>query len=55
MDPAFPNIVMQRPAGEDRLDERFLDALGSELAIDEIVDALIIASAEQEIAESRIW
>jgi hypothetical protein len=55
MDPAFPDVVIQRSADEERFDQSFLDRLGDELAIDEIVDALITAAAEQEVAESRIW
>jgi hypothetical protein len=40
---------------EERLDERFLALLNDDPTVDEIVDALITAAAEQDIAETRAW
>jgi hypothetical protein len=55
MDPAFPDLVAQHTPQAERVADSFLDRLGGNPSIDEIVDALITATAEQEIAESRIW
>lgn len=42
-------------SGRDgRLEKRFVP-MGSNLREDAIIDALISASAEQDIAETRIW
>ena len=55
MNPAYPDLVAQQATGSERLVDNFLDRLGHEPTIDEIVDALITATAEQEIAETRLW
>jgi hypothetical protein len=40
---------------EERLDPVFLASFGAHDRIDAIIDALISASAEQDIDETRIW
>ncbi|MFL6725536.1 MAG: hypothetical protein ACJ8FS_03350 [Sphingomicrobium sp.] len=40
---------------EERLDPGFLAQIDEHRSIDDIVDALLTAAAEQDVAESRIW
>ena len=40
---------------EERLDPSFPDALVDAPAVEDIVDALVVAAARQDIAETRIW
>ena len=40
---------------EERLDPSFLAQIDEHRSIDDIVDALLTAAAEQDVAESRIW
>jgi hypothetical protein len=40
---------------EERLDPSFLASFEEQHAIDQVVDALITAAAEEDIAETRIW
>jgi hypothetical protein len=40
---------------DERIDLAFLASFDDDQAIDQLVDALITAAAEQDIAETRIW
>jgi hypothetical protein len=40
---------------DERIDPDFLASIEEDDAIDQLVDALITAAAEQDIAETRIW
>ena len=40
---------------EERLDSSFLATLDATNEVDEILEALVVAAARQDIAESRIW
>ena len=66
MNPAFPDLVAEQAAcgiANDvhpretrprRFDPSLLAAVEAR-SIDEMVDVLIMAAAEQEIAETRLW
>jgi len=49
--------VTRGPDGklEERLDPALLARAGEAAWIDEVIDALIDAAAEQDIAENRVW
>jgi hypothetical protein len=40
---------------EERLDPSFLALIDEDRSIDELVDVILTAAAEQDIAETRIW
>ena len=62
MHPAFPDIVGQwaaqtidGKAREERLDPLVLGALNELSRTERIIDVLVIAAAEREIAKTRAW
>ena len=62
MHPAFPDIVgqwaaeaIEDEAREERLDPPVLGTLNELSRFEQIIDVLVIAAAEQEIAETRSW
>jgi hypothetical protein len=40
---------------EERLDPSFLEAFDEAEEVDEFVEALVLAAAQNDIAQSRIW
>ena len=61
MHPAFPDIVGQwaayaiDEAREGQLNPSIPATLDDLSLIEQMIDALVIAAAEQDIAETRIW
>ena len=60
MDPAFPDIVGEWAATQSdpfgaRLDPCFFERLDQAGAPGEIAEAIILAAARQDIAETRVW
>lgn len=62
MHPAFPDIVGQwaaqaidDEAREGKLDPSIPATLDDLSLIEQIIDALVIAAGEQDVAETRIW
>ena len=57
MDPAFPDLVREWAAdeAEEWLDPSFLETLDDSNIADDLADAILIAAALADIAETRDW
>ena len=62
MHPAFPDIVGQwaaqtidEKALEERVDPPALSTLNEFSPIEHVIDVLLLAAGEQELAETRVW
>jgi len=60
MNPAFPDLVAEQAVCENSIGAhgrilRLVPPITDDLPVDEIVEILIVAAAEQDIAENRCW
>ena len=57
MDPGFPDLVREWAAdeAEEWLDPSFLETLDNSNIADDLADAILIAAALADIAETRDW
>jgi len=57
MDPGFPDLVREWAAdeAEEWLDPSFLETLDDSNIADDLADAILIAAALADIAETRDW
>ena len=57
MDPAFPDLVSEWAAdeAEEWLEPSFLETLDDSNVADDLADAILIAAALADIAETRDW
>jgi hypothetical protein len=57
MDPAFPDLVREWAAdeAEEWLEPSFLETLDDSNVADDLADAILIAAALVDIAETRDW
>lgn len=60
MDPAFPDLVAEwaeweSQSPDDGSDDSFLDAFDDDCAIDDLADAILIAAALKDVAQTRAW
>ena len=57
MDPGFPDLVREWAAdeAEEWLDPSFLETLDDSNVADDLADAIVIAAALADIAETRDW
>jgi hypothetical protein len=57
MDPGFPDLVREWAAdeAEEWLDPSFLETLDDSNVADDLADAILIAAALADIAETRDW